>query len=124
MGGDKSERRKNPRVFFLKNEDMEARLEMLGGGETLFQARVKDLSSAGIGFLLERTAPVIVRSGDQLVINQFQSASAIDFLAGTTLEVEWVLDTDILDHIGFGCSFLKLDRAMQARLEKYILTWK
>ncbi len=124
MRVDKSERRKNPRVFFLKNEDLEARLKMLGGEETLFQVLVKDLSLAGIGYLLERTAPVTVRPGDQLVINQIQGANAVDFLTGAVLKVEWVLDTEILDHIGFGCSFLKLDRARQAKLDKYIRAWK
>ena len=121
MHVDKSERRKNPRVFFLKNEDVEARLKMFGGEETLFQALVKDLSQAGIGFLLERTVPVVIRPGDKLVINQIRGADAVDFLTAATLKVEWVLDTDILDHIGFGCSFLELSGAAQAKLDKYFL---
>ena len=124
MPVDKSERRKTPRVFFLKNDNLEARLKMLGGEETFFQVLVKDLSVAGMGFLLERTEPVIVRPGDQLVIHQLQGVDAVDFLTATSLEVEWVLDTEILDHIGFGCSFLKLDRATQAKLDQYILAWK
>ncbi len=121
MHVDKSERRKNPRVFFLKNEDVEARLQMVGGEETFFQALVKDLSRAGIGFLLERTVPVTIRPGDRLVINQIRGADAVDFLTTATLKVEWVLDTDILDHIGFGCSFLELNGDAQAKLDKYIL---
>ncbi len=124
MGADQSERRKNPRVFFLKNDHVNARLKMLGGEEALFQVMIKDLSLAGIGFILERTEPVIVGPGDRLAITTIQGANAVDFLTQTTVKVEWVLDTDILDHIGFGCSFLNLNKAIQAKLDQYVLEWQ
>ncbi len=124
MRSEKSERRRNPRIFFLKKDDMHARLRMLSGEEALLQVLVKDLSLAGIGFLLERTETVTVRPQSRLVITKINGTNAaVDFLAQTTLEVEWVLDTAILDHIGFGCRFLNLNKGIQAKLEEYILAW-
>ena len=124
MHAQKSERRKNPRVFFLKNEDINARLKKLGGEEAFFQVLVKDLSLAGIGCILKRTEPEMVSPGDQLVITTLQGTKAPDFLTQSTLKVEWVLDTDILDHIGFGGSFLNLDRAILAKLDEYVSSWR
>ena len=103
---------------------MHARLKILQEEDAFFQVLVKDLSLAGIGFLLERTETVTVRPQDRLEITEIQGANAVDFLAQTILEVEWVLDTDILDHIGFGCSFRNLNEAIQTKLEKYILKWR
>lgn len=123
MCAEKGDRRKNRRVFFLKNDDMKARLTFLGGDETHFQVRLKDLSSAGIGFLLERTEPVVVRPGARLVLTSIQGANAVDFLTQAIIEVGWVVDTDILDHVGFGCRFIELNRATQVKLDKYILAW-
>jgi c-di-GMP-binding flagellar brake protein YcgR len=118
---EKIERRHNRRVFFLKENDVNATLKMLGGVETYFQVRVKDISLEGMGFLLERTEPVIPSSGDRLIISRVQEAKAVDFLTQTTLEVQWVVDTALLDHIGFGCSFLNLDPATQTTLNNYIM---
>lgn len=102
---------------------MKARLTLLGGDETHFQVRVKDLSSAGIGFLLERTDSVVVRPGARLVLASIQGANAVDFLTQAIIEVGWVVDTDILDHVGFGCRFIELNRDTQVKLDKYILAW-
>ena len=124
MHAQKNERRKNPRVFFLKNEDINARLKKLGGEEAFYQVLVKDLSLAGIGCILKRTEPEMVSPGDQLVITTIQGTNAPDFLTQSTLKVEWVLDTDILDHIGFGGSFLSLDRAILAKLDEYVSSWR
>ena len=121
MGADIIERRHNRRVFFLKDNDVHAKLKVLGGNGACLQVRVKDISLAGIGFLLERTEPIIPSPGDRLIINRVQEARAVDFLTQTTLEVQWVVDTALLDHIGFGCRFLDLDRATQATLEDYIM---
>lgn len=121
MGADNIERRHNRRVFFLKDNDVNAKLKVLGGVETHFQVRVKDISLAGMGFLLERGEPVVPSPGDRLIITRVQEAKAVDFLTQTTLEVQWVVDTALLDHIGFGCSFPDLDRATQATLNDYIM---
>lgn len=121
MGADNIERRHNRRVFFLKDNDVHAKLKVLGGIETYVQARVKDISLAGMGFLLERTEPSILSPGDRLIITRVQEAKAVDFLTQTTLEVQWVVDTALLDHIGFGCRFVNLDHATQATLDDYIL---
>ena len=116
----KSERRRSPRVFFLKREDITFGLKKPGEEEALFHVLVKDLSLAGIGFMLKRTEPVRVRPGDRLMISAVHNSHGTAFLAGSTLQVEWVLDTEILDHIGFGCSFRDLEKTIQAKLEKYI----
>jgi len=121
MRAEKIERRNNRRVFFLKNNDLNAQLKPLSWVDSHFQARVKDISLAGIGFVLERTQPVIVSLGDRFLITSIQEANAVHFLTRTTLEVEWVVDTDMLDHIGFGCSFLNLDSVTQATLDEYII---
>ncbi len=124
MRAEEHERRRNPRVFFLKDEAMAVRLEKIGKAEPPFQVLVKDLSLAGIGFLLKRTEPVIVHSGDRLVITEIKSANAVDFLTHSALVVEWVVDTEILDHIGFGCSFHNLGKTTQSKLDRYVLDWR
>ena len=124
MRAEEHERRRNPRVFFLKDDAMTVRLEKIGQQEAPFQVLVKDLSLAGIGFLLKRTEPVIVNSGDRLVITEIKGANAVDFLTHSALVVEWVVDTEILDHIGFGCSFNNLDKTTQSKLDRYVLDWR
>ncbi|MDJ0990051.1 MAG: PilZ domain-containing protein [Desulfobacterales bacterium] len=99
-------------------------MEKIGQQEAPFQVLVKDLSSAGIGFLLKRTEPVIVNSGDRLVITEIKGANAVEFLTHSALVVEWVVDTEILDHIGFGCSFNNLDKTTQSKLDRYVLDWR
>ncbi len=118
----KSDRRRSPRVFFLKSEDITFRLKKSGEEEARFQVLVKDLSLAGIGFILKRTEHVVVRPGDRMIIADVHGAHATDFLIQSALHVEWVLDTEILEHIGFGCSFSDLDETVQAKLENYIST--
>jgi hypothetical protein len=54
------------------------------------------------------------------MISTVHNSHGTAFLAGSTLQVEWVLDTELLDHIGFGCSFRDLDKTIRAQLEKYI----
>ena len=124
MGAEKSERRRNPRIFFLKDEYIGVQLKKRHAEGATVHAMVKDLSLAGIGFLLRRTEPVIVAPGDRLIVANIQGTNAVDFLIQSTLEVEWVLDTDVLDHIGFGCSFLNLKSSTQAKLETYVSAWK
>ena len=102
---------------------MNARLTKLSGEEAFFQVLVKDLSLAGIGCILKRTEHELVHPGDRLVITNIQGTNAPDFLTHSSLEVEWVLDTEMLDHIGFGCSFLNLERTIQAKLDEYVASW-
>ena len=90
-----------------------------GEKEARFPVLVKDLSLAGIGFILNRTESVAVRPGDRLIITDVHGAHATDFLIQSALHVEWVLDTNILDHVGFGCSFCELDETVKAKLENY-----
>ncbi len=115
----RSDRRRSPRVFFLKNEEITFRLKKGGEKEARFPVLVKDLSLAGIGFILNRTESVAVRPGDRLIITDVHGAHATDFLIQSALHVEWVLDTNILDHVGFGCSFCELDETVKAKLENY-----
>lgn len=123
MNSEQKERRKHRRIYFSKNDAVYAHLRNLNEEETIVEARMKDLSEGGIGFMLQRNDSMRVRPEDRLAITAIEGSAYMDFLIQVELVVKWIVDTDILDHIGFGCIFETVDASVQEKVKRYISVW-
>ena len=109
MADSFEEKRQFKRIYYSMEE---AAMSILSPAEKhasiLYPAQLVNLSEGGLGFSMERPSVSVPEQGQHLVLRDLKGKSELAFLGGTTMEVRWLLDSETVKYIGFGCQFVDL----------------
>jgi c-di-GMP-binding flagellar brake protein YcgR len=99
------ERRRFRRVFFEKNNSIEAVFIRPGIHESVFSAMIMNMSAGGLHFTLSKSQDIGIRKGDQLILTEIRGTEFFNFFLNIDTRIVWVLDKDDMEYIGYGCEF-------------------
>jgi len=115
------EQRRHPRIFFSPTDGVTGTVSFLNlVGESDFTAGVLDLSESGIGFSLRRGTVDGLKAGDQLYLEEVVGAPDLEELVAVTMQVRWVIDHEILGHVGVGCEFINLPESVKDQIRTIV----
>lgn len=118
-----NEKRKFKRVLFPTTKTINA-ICTLSDDHTETKLKVANISVGGVGFIAPKVAIRDLQAGDFLTLNQIDGHQDLDFITSIRLEVKWILNSQILEHLGFGCEFISTPQSVHDKLLTFIANWK
>ncbi len=83
-------------------------------------ASIMNLSAGGLQFILPRDTSPEIGAGDRLILREIKGTTGLRFVSNLELEVKWVLDLQIFDHVGIGCEFLNVSDAIMDQIDQFV----
>lgn len=116
MAGSHIQKRRSPRIFFADGAVLSIDV-LLNDGTAPLTGDVLNLSTGGMQFSYNRKAPQHIVEGDKLIISDL---AELTDLVGSTMEVRWVLNSAIFNHIAVGCKFIGLTKRQKNLLQQFV----
>jgi len=116
---DGSERRKFQRIIFSAKDEVMGAFKFSGLPDKLFSYKLADFSAGGLRFILPRDDEQKISIGDTFFLHEIEGRTQLEFPADVELEVKWMMDHDIFQHIMIGCEFIHTTKALQKQLEQF-----
>ena len=117
------ERRKYRRVIFTAEHNISGQFLMPGTGHKPINALILNLSMGGLYFTPKKGRNPDIKNGDQLVFMHLYVPQSDPLILNIDAEIKWIMDPALLEHIGIGCSFIKLSSSSYQRLETFMETF-
>jgi c-di-GMP-binding flagellar brake protein YcgR len=114
------ERRQFRRVFFEKNNCIEAVFILHGIHESAFSAKVMNMSAGGLHFTLSKSQDIRIRAGDQLILTEIRGTEFFKFFLNIKTRIVWVLDKDDMEYIGYGCEFADVHDIVKGHIIEFV----
>ena len=70
--------------------------------------------------LTKEDAPEIIGFNDKLFLREIQGKSQLEFVAGVALEVRWVIQHEMFEHIVIGCEFVDIANDVQQQIDAFV----
>ncbi len=83
-------------------------------------ASIMNLSAGGLQFILPRDTSPEIGAGDRLILREIKGTTGLRFVSNLELEVKWVMDLQIFEHIGIGCEFLNASDAIMDQIDRFV----
>ena len=83
-------------------------------------ASIMILSAGGLQFILPRDTSPEIGAGDRLILREIKGTTGLRFVSNLELEVKWVMDLQIFEHIGIGCEFLNASDAIMDQIDRFV----
>jgi c-di-GMP-binding flagellar brake protein YcgR len=83
-------------------------------------ASITNLSAGGLQFILPRDTSAEIGSGDHLILRVIKGTTDLEFISNLELEVKWVMDLQIFEHVGIGCEFLNASDAIMDQIDRFV----
>ncbi|KPJ74894.1 MAG: hypothetical protein AMJ54_16360 [Deltaproteobacteria bacterium SG8_13] len=120
---DGAEKRKFKRVVFSAGDEVIGVVTWPEHGEEPFAYRVSDIGAGGMRFILTREkAPQIIDFNDTLHLREIKGKSQLEFVAGVALEVRWVIEHEMFEHMVIGCEFVNIEADVQKQIDAFVET--
>ena len=119
MANSGREQRRYPRIYFGGEAAISAEIQVNHGQNSLAGA-VLNISAGGLQFSFKRQGSLPVDKGDKLTLQALVGLAELTGLAGSALEVRWVLDHEFLEHVAVGCEFVGLATEQQQSLQRLV----
>jgi c-di-GMP-binding flagellar brake protein YcgR len=119
----KEDRRRFERAIFSLEDEITGVLsipEQQGKSITVY---VINLSAGGMQFTLNSEVDGKMEKGDRLVLMQIKAPYNLGFLLNIDVEVMWVLNPPMLEHVGVGCAFLNIPESSKKQIEEFVDSW-
>ena len=116
-----AEKRKHKRIVFSAKEEVTGVVTWPEHGDTPFTYRISDIGAGGVRFILSKeSAPDVIGFNDKLSLQQISGNSALEFVSGVVLEVRWVIQHDMFEHMVIGCEFVDIPNDVQAKIDAFV----
>ena len=120
---DGTEKRKFKRIVFSASDEVMGVVTWPEVGDQPFTYRVSDIGAGGMRFILTKdTAPQIIDFNDTLHLRQIKGMSQLEFISGVEMEVRWVIEHEMFEHIVIGCEFVKIAEDVQKQIDDFVET--
>ncbi|MHC4455590.1 MAG: PilZ domain-containing protein [Planctomycetota bacterium] len=83
-------------------------------------ASIMNLSAGGLQFILPRDTSPEIGTGDHLILREIRGTTGLRFVSNLELEVKWVMDHQIFEHVGIGCEFLNTSEAIRDQIDQFV----
>ncbi len=83
-------------------------------------ASITNLSAGGLQYILPRDSSAEIGSGDHLILRVIKGATDLEFISNLELEIKWVMDLQIFEHVGIGCEFLNASAAIMDQIDRFV----
>ncbi|MHC4455597.1 MAG: PilZ domain-containing protein [Planctomycetota bacterium] len=83
-------------------------------------ASIMNLSAGGLQFILPRDTSLEIGTGDHLILREIRGTTGLRFVSNLELEVKWVMDLQIFEHVGIGCEFLNASDAIMDQIDRFV----
>lgn len=119
-----SGKRRYKRVFYSA-EDRMIGFFMLPDLQGQLVAQIMNVSVGGLHFTIKRNEMLTLRIGDRLILTKIIGSSPLRIVSNIEMEIKWILDHQMMKHVGFGCEFHNLPDSIRSHITHYIESgWK
>ncbi len=115
-----SERRKFKRIVFSATDEVMGMFTFPKVADDLISYKIADISAGGLRFILPRENDLKISTGDKFFLREIRGRTKLDFVADIELEVKWVMDHEMFEHIMIGCEFLNISEAVQTQIDQFV----
>jgi c-di-GMP-binding flagellar brake protein YcgR len=85
-------------------------------------ASIMNISAGGLQFILPRGAYPEIGTGDRLILREIKGTTDLKFISNVELEVKWIMDHQIFEHVGIGCEFLNTPDAIRDQIDQFVVS--
>jgi len=116
-------RRKYKRALFEFEDKVSGIFSIPGKSERPITAAILNLSRGGIHITVDTKDESKIKPGNILILIQIKGPSPLQYLVNIDTEVKWVLDHEIMEHIGIGCEFVNISQSSLEQIGSFVDTW-
>jgi len=117
---DGSERRKFQRIVFSAKDEVMGAFKFSGLPDKLVSYKIADISAGGLRFILPRDDDLQISAHDTLFLREIKGKSQLEFVAGIELEVKWVMDHEMFEHLMIGSEFVTIAEDVRKQIDQFV----
>ncbi len=117
---DGPEKRRFQRAVFSIGDGVIGVFSSNGLKNDSIAASIANLSAGGLQFILPRDTSPEISTGDHFILREIRGTTDLRFVSNLELEVKWVMDLQIFEHIGIGCEFLNASDAIMDQIDRFV----
>jgi c-di-GMP-binding flagellar brake protein YcgR len=115
-----SEKRKFKRIVFSAKDEVMGVLAFPGFADDLGSYKIADISAGGLRFILARDDAFQITANDTLFLREIKGKFQLEFVAGIEIEVKWVMDHEMFEHLMIGCEFVDISPTVQRQIDQFV----
>ncbi len=114
------EKRKYKRLLLAAADTVNAWVMKNTASKAVIQTKILNISEGGLGLASAKNPSHTLSKNEWLKLIYFEGRLDLSFLIGTTMQVRWLLNESMLDHVCFGCEFKDLSSANAETIRKIV----
>ena len=115
-----TEKRKFKRVPFSSSEKIDAICKCPDGNGGLVSLHIANICEGGLGLMANKKDIAAIQQNDILILDKVVGNRNLSFMVNLELEVKWVLDSQDMANIGFGCCFINIPDSYKDRIINFM----
>lgn len=124
MAEQGNEKRKFKRIPFSPEKKMTAICTHSGNDNESITMNISNISAGGVGLIIKKDKIKGLDVADILILNQVVGHQELAFMKEIELEVKWILNSEIMEHVGFGCEFVNTSGSMVEKIQNFMDVWE
>lgn len=124
MAEQGKEKRKFKRIPFSPEKKMTAICIHPGNDNESITMNISNISVGGVGLIAKKDKIKALDINDNLILNQVEGHRDLDFMKEIKLEVKWILNSEIMEHVGFGCEFINASDLFVQKIQRFMDVWE
>jgi c-di-GMP-binding flagellar brake protein YcgR len=117
---DGYEKRKFKRIVFSAKDEVMGMFKVPGIADDWVSYKIADISAGGLRFILPRGDDLKVSIGDTFFLHEIKGKSQLEFVADIELQVKWVMDHELFEHLMIGCEFVTIAEDVRKQIDQFV----
>jgi len=114
------DRRKFKRILFSAEDEVTGVVSLSESDDETKAFKIADFSAGGLRFLIQKVDWGEIEKGDTLLLQTINGKSQLDFISDLQLEVKWIMDDPVFEHVMIGCEFSGISDTDRKRIEQFV----
>ncbi len=119
MANNLREQRESRRHYFTADENIVG-VFYIKELDTRVTLKIANICNGGIYFSSKRDTSIEHLKNTPIYLEEIKGHSALNFTDNIKLIIRWVLDKEILQHVGFGCQFINLPEHIFKQIDDFV----
>ena len=124
MSNAPDNRRRFHRILFTVEDNINGTLSIPGGENRPISVKILNLGEGGIHFVVYPKDNDKIKTGAKLILLQIEGPDPLRYLVNVDAEVKWVLNHNIMEHVGVGCEFLNIPENSRMQIRSFVASWR
>ena len=118
---DGTERRKFKRIVFSAQDEVMGAVAFPEHAGKSFTCKIADIGAGGLRFIIAKDdAPKALAVDSTLLLHEIKGRSPLEIVGDVELQVRWVMEHEMLDHLAFGCEFVRITEDLRAQIDRFV----